>query len=169
MAETSNINSMEQVGSLGDEENGNVSGSEGTLVASLHRKYGLTVPTYSSNQDRAVSSTNKGPYRSVLDFTSTEELTKAMLDTGEDNDTSSFDPFLYQIANGEPVQTVGVQTKNFEGPSCLRPLLGAICCGSHPLAIFYVFRFLVKPKKRLWMHWIGCFLLLIRNAWSLRL
>ena len=109
MAETRNINSMDQVGSLGDEENGNGSGSDGTMVASLHRKYGLTMPTYSSNQDRAVSSTNKGPYRSVLDFTSTEELTKAMLDTGEDQDTSSFDPFLHQIANGEPVQTVGVQ------------------------------------------------------------
>ena len=120
MAEASGFDSLDLVGDLGDEDDGKATVSDDSFVASLHRKYGLTMPTYSSNEHRAASSTNKGPYRSVLDFSSTEALTKAMLDTGEGHDTTaSFDSFLQQIANGVPVQRVGAQKKNVPLPIIL--------------------------------------------------
>ena len=103
MAEVVDIDSTDEVEVLGDEEGWKASVGD----ASLQRKYGLTVPTYISNDNRAISSTNKGPYRSVLDFSSTKVLTTAMLDMGDNYDTTALDPFLQQIGNGEPIQTVG--------------------------------------------------------------
>ena len=111
MKETVGIDGMDQVGGLGgDGDDGNTTTSDEASVAAIGRKYGLTVPKYSSNQNRSIQSTNKGPYRSVLDFDSTEEMAKAMLEMGEDCDTSGdYDVFLQQIADGEPIQSVSAQ------------------------------------------------------------
>ena len=111
MKETVGIDGMDQVGGFGgDGDDGNTTTSDEASVAAIGRKYGLTVPKYSSNQNRSIQSTNTGPYRSVLDFDSTEEMAKAMLEMGEDCDTSGdYDVFLQQIADGEPIQSVSAQ------------------------------------------------------------
>jgi len=88
---------MDQVGDGSKKEE-----EEESATEAIKRKYGLVVPEYIPS-NRSSESTNKGPYRSVLDFESTEELQKAMLAM---EDEAQFDTFLKRIAEGNPVQTV---------------------------------------------------------------